>query len=197
MRAVVRRRTGAAVAVDATPYYLYHPHAAARARASLPHARVVVALRNPVDRAWSHWKERRANDDEPVDFPDALAAEARRTAGEHERLLADPSAVSYAHRHHSYVDQGRYAPALRRWLDAYGREAVHVLVCDELFAEPVKHVAELHRFLDLPHHDLRDARSHNEAAGAPMDARTRAWLEEQLRPSIVELAELLGRDLPW
>jgi hypothetical protein len=196
-RAAVRRRTGAAVALESTPYYLYHPLAPARARAAVPDAHVVVALRNPVERAWSHWKERRANDDEPLSFPEALAAEPSRTRGETARLLADPQAVSAPHRHHSYLDQGRYAEPLRRWFAAYGRDRVHVIVCDDLFAEPAKVVGELYRALGLPHHDLRDTRVHNEAAEAPMDADTRAWLDRQYRDEIVELEELLGRSLPW
>jgi hypothetical protein len=196
-RAAVRRRTGGVAALESTPYYLFHPLAPERARATVPEARIVVALRNPVERAWSHWKERRANHDEPLDFGAALAAEPTRTAGEHERLLADPTAVSHAHRHHTYVAQGCYADALARWFAAYGRDRVHVILCDELFADPSAVTGRLYRDLGLPDHTLGDPRVHNDAAGDAMDPTTRDWLVERFRDENRRLGELLGRDLPW
>ncbi len=110
------------VSGEASPYYLYHPLAAQRAASTVPGARVIALVRNPVDRAFSNYKERRANGVEPLDsFGAALDAEAERLAGEEERLIADPTATSTAHRHHSYVDQGRYVTGLRRWWDAFGQ----------------------------------------------------------------------------
>ena len=98
---------------EASPYYLFHPAAAERRRA-LPKARKIVAvLRDPVHRAHSHWKERRRNGVEPLEFEEALAAEPGRLAGERERLLADPSYYSYAWEQQSYALQSEYAPALR------------------------------------------------------------------------------------
>jgi len=196
-RAATRRHTGAAAALESTPYYLFHPLAPERARATVPEAQIVVALRNPVERAWSHWKERRANHDEPLDFAAALAAEAARTAGEHERIGGDPTAVSHAHRHHTYVAQGCYTDALGRWFAAYGRDAVHVIVCDELFADPTSVMGRLYRDLGLPDHTLGDPRVHNDAGGDAMDPATRARLVERYRDEVRRLEELLGRDLPW
>ena len=67
-----------------------------------PDAVVVALLRDPVERAFSHWKER-CQHTETLSFADAVAAEADRCRGEEERILADPSYVSFAHRHQSYV----------------------------------------------------------------------------------------------
>src|SRR3546814_13674588 len=49
---------------DATPYYLYHPLAPARAADLVPGARVIAILRDPVERAFSHYKERRSRSEE-------------------------------------------------------------------------------------------------------------------------------------
>ena len=61
---------------------MFHPLAASRVAALMPSVRLIVLLRNPVDRAFSHWKERRGEGVEPLGFREALAAEPGRTAGE-------------------------------------------------------------------------------------------------------------------
>lgn len=184
------------VSAEASPYYLFHPLAPERARASVPDATVVVLLRDPVERAFSHWKERRRHT-ETLGFAEALAAEDRRTAGEEARLVADPGAVSAAHRHQTYVAQGRYAPMLRRWFDAFPREQVEVLVAEEFFAAPGPAVGRLTARLGLPPRPLLDAEAHNAAPSADMDPGIRRELRERFRPDVAELADLLGRPLPW
>jgi hypothetical protein len=69
------------IAFEASPYYLFHPHAPDRARQVVPDALVVAVLRDPVERAFSHYKERR-NHTEQLTFAEALAAEPERTDGE-------------------------------------------------------------------------------------------------------------------
>ena len=123
---------------EASPYYLYHPLAPTRAAAALPDARILVVLRDPVERAYSHWKERRSNDGDPLGFAEAIDAEEGRLAGEEARILMDPGAVSTAHRHWSYLDQGRYAPMLERWFAAFGRERVLVEVSEDRRKELIK-----------------------------------------------------------
>ena len=97
---------------EASPYYLYHPCAPVRAASVLPKAKLIALLRDPVSRAWSHYHHNLRLGLEPLSFADAIAAEPERLAGEAERLQADPTAVSFAHRHHSYLDRSRYGP---RW----------------------------------------------------------------------------------
>ena len=62
----------------------------ARPGRSSPRRSIIVSLRDPVERAFSHYKERRANDTEPLSFADAIAAEPTRLAGEEARIVADP-----------------------------------------------------------------------------------------------------------
>ena len=97
---------------EASPYYLYHPCAPARAASVLPKAKLVALLRDPVSRAWSHYHHNLRLGLESLTFADAIAAEPERLAGEAERLQADPTAVSFAHRHHSYSTG---AVTDRRW----------------------------------------------------------------------------------
>jgi Sulfotransferase domain len=75
---------------EASPSYLFHPLGPERARALVPEARLVALVRNPIDRALSHYHHEVALGRERLSFEEALEAEERRLLGEDERLLADP-----------------------------------------------------------------------------------------------------------
>ncbi len=182
---------------EATPYYLHHPHAAARARQLVPQTRVIALLRHPVDRTYGHWAERHRQHVEPLDFSDALAAEEGRLAGEEERMLVDPSYVSFAHQHYSYVDQSRYARGLGRWLAVFPRHQVLVLRSEDLYADPGLVYRQVLDFLGLRSFLPDELAGWNQVAKQGADLEERARLLELLRPDITAVEELLGRDLHW
>ncbi len=181
---------------ESSPYDLYHPLAAGRAARVAPNALVVAVLRNPVDRAFSHWKER-SRHTETLGFAEAIEAEPERTAGEEARLIADPTAVSFPHRHQSYLDQGRYAPMLRRWFDRFGREAMIVVTAESFYAAPQATVDRVTDRLGLPRHTVADVTPHNDAPSAPMDPDLRAKLSVEMADDIAAVEQLLGVDTGW
>jgi hypothetical protein len=184
------------IAFEASPYYLFHPHAPARAHQVAPDALIVALLRDPVERAFSHYKERR-NHTEDLSFADALAAEAERTDGEEARMLADPSVVSMPHRHQTYVAQSRYAPMLERWFAAYGRDRVLVTAAEEFYADPQAFCDEVTDRVGLPRHDLGDPEPFNSEPSADMDPEVRAQLRASLQDDIEAVEAMLGRPMPW
>jgi sulfotransferase family protein len=197
-RALSARRLGhPVVAGEASPYYLYHPLAPQRAHAVAPDALVIAVLRDPVERAFSHYKERRTNGTEPLTFEEALAAEPARLAGEEERILADPGYVSFAHRHASYVDQGRYAPMLARWFDAFGRDRVIVAPSEEMYAAPQPFVDRVVDELGLPRRTLEHPEPYNAEPDRGFDPALRARLADELAPDIAAVEALLDRPMPW
>jgi hypothetical protein len=132
---------------DATPVYMFDPVARARLLSDVTDvsnvtdvtdgggdggdgadgAEFVAVLRNPIDRAYSHyWHERRMGH-ERLSFADALAAEPERLA----------SGDRYAMAHFSYVARGRYAEQLDVFAEAAGRKHVHVYMFEELSEDPV------------------------------------------------------------
>lgn len=196
-RALAARRLGHPPATfEASPYYLYHPHAPARARQVVPDALIVAVLRDPVERAFSHWKERR-NHTEELGFEAALEAEEVRTAGVEAAMVADPDLISFAHRHQTYLDQGRYAPMLSRWFDAYGRDRVIVTAAEDFYADPQGFCDLITDRLDLPRHDLGRPEPFNAEPSADMAPATRRHLIQTLAPDMEAVERLLGRTMPW
>lgn len=186
----------APIAFEASPYYLFHPHAPARAAQTVPDAVVVALLRDPVERAFSHYKERR-NHTEPLTFAEAIEAEEARTAGEEARMLADPTVISPAHRHQTYVAQSRYAPMLERWFAAFGRDRVLVTAAEDFYADPQAFCDQVTDAVGLPRHDLGSPKPFNSEPSADMDPVVRDQLRATLRTDIEAVEQLLGRPMPW
>lgn len=187
-----RARHGAAVTGEATPSYLAHPAAAARMRALVPDARLIFLLRDPVDRAYSHYRMSARRGFEPLSFEDALDAEEGRLAGELARIEADAGAFSPALRHHGYALRGRYAAQLERFLAEYPADQMLVLPSEQVFRAPEAAWDRVLAFLGLPPAPLRDAEAVNVGGeAAPLDAGLRDRLRGRFASDNERLFALL------
>ena len=110
------RERGRVLIGEATPYYLFHPHAPQRLRDYSPNVRIVFLLRDPVERAFSHHGYHSKLGEESLSFEDAVDAEEERLAGEFEKMQANPEYNSQAYKLYSYLARGLYAEQLERWL---------------------------------------------------------------------------------
>ena len=113
LRAHLRARR--AITGEATTHYLSHPAVPGRVAAMLPDVRLIAILRDPVERAYSHYQLAHRNGREPLSFEQALAAEPERLAGEEARLLSDPAYRGEAYGVQSYRTRGLYLEQLERW----------------------------------------------------------------------------------
>jgi hypothetical protein len=197
-RAALERKHGAPPKVgEAAPLYMFHPLVASRVSRLMPRARMVVLLRDPVERAYSHWKERRTEGVEPLDFAAALAAEESRTAGEREKLLADPNYFSEAYDWYSYRARGRYLEHLTPWLAHFDREQLLFVASETLYREPAATYARILDFIGLPPYDLGAYDVFNDRPSKGMDDEVRAELTAYYRPHNAALAERLGLTFDW
>jgi len=178
---------------ESSPYYLFEPRVPARIRDLVPDVKLVVLLRDPVARAFSHYHNNRRLGREPLSFEDAIQAEDERLAGEEERLLADPRAVSLVHKRYSYLRRGRYAEQLVRWRACFPAEQILVVDAGRLFTDPRSVVAEVLEFLAVEPWEPPDFAVRNEGGhGGAMREETRIRLEQFFEPHQRRLVELIG-----
>lgn len=193
------RRTGLPqLTFETTPYYMNHPAVPERIDEHLPDTRFIVLLRNPVDRAYSHyWNERRKNF-ESLSFADALDAEPQRLAGEAERLASDASYYSYSHHHHSYIDRGKYDQHVDRWFNHFDKSRFLFVKAEEFFADPAATLDDVTSFLNinpLRGADFTPLNVGQQKSNIPDNLRKR--LNRQFRPHNRRLADMTGLDIDW
>jgi hypothetical protein len=182
-------RRGATVLVEASPSYLWDPHVPARVRALLGAPRLIVLLREPVDRAWSQYWMNVRRGRETASFEAALAEEARRfgIAGQ---MPADGSVANIDYGRYSYLGKSLYAPQLERWLALFPRECFHFIRSEDLFAAPRRVLPGLLNFLDLAATQMADLAPRNAADYPPLDPNVRRELAPIFRQSNASVREL-------
>ena len=191
-------RSAAGMTGEATPDYLFHPAAAQRVHDCVPGARLLVILRNPIERAYSFYNHNLRAGLETLSFEDALAEEDQRLAGEREKIERDPDHFSFAYMHHSYKLRGVYVDQLEEWTRLFPKEQLCVLSTEDLYAEPQATLERAFESLGLAYAAPREFKKLNAAPPYPdMDPATRTELEEYFRPHNQRLYEFLERDLGW
>ena len=183
--------------IDSSPYYLFHPQVPQRAHALVPDAKLIVLLRDPVRRAYSHYWHERDKGREPLSFEDAIAAEPDRIGRDHERLANGEIERSAAHQYFSYLARGRYAEQLERWLLVYPREQLLVLRFEELVQAPLPVLNDSLRFLGLPAMSGAKLEPRNTRKYPPISAATAERLREYFAPHNAALEALLGERMVW
>lgn len=189
--------TGEATATYATGF-----HVPDRVHRVVPEAKLIISLRDPIDRAYSAFQmSRREGLEDQESFEAALALEAERLAPEEDRVRRDPyynppppAPLGYW----SYLQRSRYAEHVARWLERFPREQILFLKFEEMAADPQGALDQVYAFLGLPPH--RHAAFPKLNVGAYEDSvspETRSQLAAYFRPHNERLRELTGIDFGW
>jgi hypothetical protein len=176
--------------IDASPYYLFHPKAAERAAKVIPDTKIICLFRDPVDRAYSHYKMNVRLGIEDLPFDDALDAEAYRLGRSAELLAEELVQYDFNHQHFSYVARGHYSEQLRVWLNLFQKDQFHFIDFARLVTEPQATLSGVLRFLNLPEAQFGDLRPHNVGTSGNIPARTRSRLEAVFSTTKAELYDL-------
>jgi hypothetical protein len=182
---------------ESSPYYIFHPLAPRRVAEILPRVKLITLLRNPIDRAYSHYWLEVNRECETLSFEEAITCEIERLQGERERLLKDEQYYSFAHRHYSYLTRGIYVDQLKTWRELFPQEQSLILCSEDFYADPAASLRRVFEFLHVPNWVLGEYEKHNCGSYPLMDPATRKWLIDYFRPHNERLYEYLGKRFPW
>ena len=183
---------------EASPYYLFHPQGPSRIAGVVPDARIVMLLRDPVARAYSHYLHEQRRGFEDLRLEEALDAEPARLAGEEARLFSNDAYSSFAHQHHSYVARGIYHEQVARYLEHFEHDQILILQAEAFFADPAAGYLEVCRHLGIrewipEEFDNLNANTYLK----PLPDEVRRLLVDGFREPNERLTELLGRSFGW
>jgi hypothetical protein len=194
---------------EASPYYIFHPHAPRRIAQVLAHVKIIALLRNPIDRAYSqHWLEVKGKY-ETLPFEEAIKREPERIAGEREKMLDDENYHSFNYRRYTYLTRGIYVDQLQHWMSYFPREQFLILKTEDLHNDLPGIMRQTLEFLgvrgdqidtnkDYKKYKVPSKKGFRNKDEAPkMDAKLRSYLVEYFRPHNARLFEFIGRDFEW
>lgn len=184
---------------EATPDYLVHPLAADRAFDLIPNAKMVAMVRNPIDRAYSHYKHMVRLEFERRSFEQAISRELEEITPLLEKMASDPTYDATHFLRYSYLTRGHYAEQLTRWLAHYPE--MLIIRSEDFYADTPATFLQILEYLDLEAWQPAEFSNYSYASTPPNDSGLPAHLREQLadhyRPHNAALSQLLGRDFGW
>jgi hypothetical protein len=175
---------------EATPFYVFHPNAPERILETVPQAKFILLLRNPVDRAYSQYQMKVERGLETLPFEEAIEREP-------ERLAVSDDPLDPAWRHHSYLARGDYVDQIKRWFDYFPRDQFSIIKSEDFFADEVGILHETQAFLGVGSHNPVTLKVHHQSEQAGMDPVMRRRLAEYFAPFNQQLYDLLDRDFGW
>lgn len=188
---------GTALTFESSPYYMFHPLAADRIAVDLPDVKLLVLIRDPVERAYSAHAHELARKFETEAFERALDLEEERLRGEADKIRANPRYLSHCHQHNAYLARGRYAEQLARLERLFGADRIHVVDSGDFFTKPEPVYDGVLDFLGLVRHGYPEFERHNARPRSPMPAKLRSRLEEYFAPHDEQLSRWLRAVPSW
>ena len=182
-----------AITGEATPQYLFHPLAPERVATTLPNIKLIVLLRNPVDRAYSHYNHEKVRGRESLSFEDAMKAEKERLRKEKEKMLEDKNYQCLEYLYFSYLSRGIYVEQLKNWMNFFPKEQFLILKYEDFVDDPPGVFKQVLDFLKLPTWKLKEYKAFNAGKySSGMNTTTRNRLIDYFEPHNEQLYQLLG-----
>lgn len=183
---------------ESSPEYLYLPHAPRRLKQMLPNIKIIVMLRNPVDRAFSHYFHIYRPLKEPLSFEDALAQEEERLKDFYEKMAEDEYYWNQNVVRYSYKQRGLYYDQLKRWLDIFSKDQVFIIQSEEYYRNSLEIYKRVQKFLNLPDFVPKDFKKRQSYPSyTNMNKETRKKLSSHFVPYNEKLYALIGKKFDW
>lgn len=135
---------------EASTSYLFSIHAPQRIKEHLPNVKFIVLLRNPIERAYSHYYHELRNGNETItDFNTAIEKESERIDKNYHRMTRDSSFYDPNVRRFAYIKKGIYADQFERWFVYFKPCRFKIIESNRLFKNPKDVVNEIADFLEI------------------------------------------------
>ncbi|MCA1059073.1 sulfotransferase domain-containing protein [Rossellomorea aquimaris] len=180
---------------EGTPIYLVHPQVARRIYEYNPKIKLIVLLRNPVERAYSQYHH--FINTEKHSFEDALEIEKNTVKKELIRMEEDENYIPDDVFRYSLVERGLYHKQLERYYRYFDTNQIHIIKSEDLFQNPQKVCNKVLKFLGLPRCKLKDREARNTRSYHKMNPDTEAMLYDRFRAENQKLYKLIGKDFNW
>jgi hypothetical protein len=180
---------------EASPSYIYHPLVAARLHETLPDVKMILLLRNPTQRAISHYQHKKRSGVEKLPLMEALQVEESRL----EPIIASGDYFNLNLRHFAYKARGRYAEQLERYFKLFPREQILVLPSDVFFKNTADSLSKIFSFIGVdPIFEVKDLSPKFVAKNREVvDQEVIDYLNRYFEPYNQTLYKLLGVNYGW
>lgn len=185
---------------EATPGYFYLPQTPKLIKAIVPEAKIIVLVRNPIDRAISHYKMMyRRNIESENDIIKAFKRDIKDFGRDLELLEEDPMYKSKTIDKFGYLYRGCYDLILESWLKYYDLNDIKFVKAEDLFTKPLDAIYEVLDFLNLEKFTPNDLRNFNPSGSENKidDIEVIDFLKSYYLSHVTNFEEMVGKNFNW
>ena len=193
----ISKEFGKCLTYDVTPSYIRKPWVARRIKELFPKIKLIALLRNPVDKAYSHYHLSLRSGVQKSSFEEIIEEDIK-TFQKFENtnsMIDDKYFRIYIEK--SHLGRGFYAQQLKIWFELFDRKQILILTSEELSTDTNKTMNKIFQFLDLPNYEIPDITKHNTATYANMKIDTRKKLISFYSKYNQDLFKLLNQEFDW
>lgn len=180
---------------EGSPFYIFNPLVPKRIAEFLPEAKLIAILRNPTERAISHYFHEKRKGRESLPIMDALQAEEERLKA----VIENKDYKNEIYKNYSYKSRGLYYNQIKRYLDYFQMNNILVINSEKLFLEPDSTLRRIFQFVGVDAELMvRDLKPRNVANNrTEVESCVYDYLENYFRPHNQMLYKLIGENYGW
>ena len=181
---------------DVTPFYIYNPLVVDRIFKFSPNVKIIAALRNPIDRAYSNFNNRlqQLNDTKTI-FEDMVNNEIEIIKKKEKDTKDDAFLVNTFYE--LDLAKGFYAEQLRLWFEKFPKKNILLISSEDLSTDTNRIISEIFEFLEVPKQEISDLTKQNKIKYPKMRDSTREILIDFFKPYNEKLFDMIGKRFDW
>ena len=181
---------------EVTPSYIRKPWAARRIKQVLPKVKLIAILRNPVDRAYSHYNMGVNESNEQRSFEDII----KKDLTELEKFKSQNTKSDNYFKtivENSFLARGFYAEQLKVWFEIFDKKQIHITTTENLALNPDKTFSKIFSFLEISDYKIPKLENKRKGNYLSMSQEMKIQLLNYFKPYNEELYELIGQKFNW
>jgi len=191
-------RESGKISGEASPFYLFHPHSAQRIASELPEIKIIILLRNPVQRAISHYHQQARRHHEKLSMMEAFQTENKRIGSAWNNLVAGKQLSGMKIQQCSYLKRGEYLEQVQRYENYFPAKQLCIIESNDFFDHPQKTLPRVFEFLGVdPHFSPADLWPRKPGNYEDAEPEVLDFLNEYFASHNEALFEQLGYRFDW
>ena len=190
----IKLKTDFFMTYDVTPSYVRRPWIAKRIKKLFPKSKLIIVLRNPVDRTYSHYHLHRKFG-ETRTFEEFIKNEIDDISKWDVELKDDNYFATKVE--NSSLARAFYAEQLPIWFEQFSKNQILIISSENLASNTRKTMNEIFSFLNLPEYDIPDIKKVNVSKKSKMNSKTQEILLEFFKPYNEQLYDFLNKKFDW
>ena len=193
-RKKIESKTNICITGEDTPFYFWSKKAAERIKEDFPKIKLIILLRNPIDRAYSNYHLGIRLGSESLSFEDSIKKEMELLEKNND---IESNGIEKFLRPRSYIAKGLYYNQIRKWFELFSKDQILVINTENLSNKPSQTLEKVFEFLGLPNQSIKNLQNRKVANYKPMNEDARKFLKNFFKSHNEKLYKVLGKKFDW